>query len=211
MVHRYTVLQLSRREFALRSSALFNCCAEGRCRSPVGLSRATQHEAGRGARAKASLLAPWCLIASSAAGAARHTDRNAGRARRPQRRRHRAAHTSAPQDRRRGAKPREQSRGQPHDRPVTPLNDMHSRGAWPALSRFCEGENPYPAFLLWGVTGVSTRQGGHCAIYRRTGGRKKTGLPGPMSRPMDPRMRGFRCALLQRYVPQGAAARAQAP
>ena len=51
----------------------------------------------------------------------------------------------------------------------------------------------------------------HSAIYRRTGGRKKTGPPGPMSRPKEPRMRGFRCALLQRYVRQGAAARAQAP
>ena len=54
--HRYTVLQLSRQEFALRSSAQFNCCAEGRCRSPVGLSRATQHEAGRGARPRSRPL-----------------------------------------------------------------------------------------------------------------------------------------------------------
>ena len=82
-------------------------------------------------------------------------------ARRPQRRRHRAAHTSAPQDRRRGAKPREQSRGQPHDRPVTPLNDMHSRGAWPALSRFCEGGRTKSCFFALGGCPQGARSIGH--------------------------------------------------
>ena len=122
--------------------------AKGRCRSPVCLPRSTQHPWSR-SRCETSLLASWCHVGLCSSHKTQHPLRAPSTASPPpsSARQCAAGPSTTCQTSSTGPSMGSRTAGDA-------IENMHSRGAWPALSRFCEGGREKLCFF---ALGVSTR------------------------------------------------------